>query len=90
MKKLLLLLFLASGMLLVLGAKPAMTNVSVYGQALVQERCTQCHDLQRVHRRMGQDRAWWERTVDRMISKRSGLLNDEEREAVIDYLSNPQ
>ena len=88
MKKLLLLLP-ALGMLLVWGTQPAMTDVSVYGEALVQERCSQCHDLQRVQRAT-KDQSGWERTVDRMIGKRSELLNDEERGAVLDYLSNPQ
>ncbi|SDB47408.1 hypothetical protein SAMN05660653_02320 [Desulfonatronum thiosulfatophilum] len=57
------------------------------GDALVQERCTQCHNLDRVHRRAGQDMPWWERTVDRMIGKRSGLLNSPERDAVLEYLT---
>ena len=57
------------------------------GAALVKERCTQCHDLMRVERRAGQDRAWWERTVERMAGKRTGLLSDAERNAVLDHLS---
>ncbi len=57
------------------------------GAALVTERCSQCHDLMRVERRSGQDLAWWERTVDRMVSKRAGLLDDVERSAVLDHLS---
>lgn len=57
------------------------------GAALVKERCIQCHDLMRVERRSGQDRAWWERTVDRMIGKRAELLNDVERTAVLDHLA---
>ncbi|WP_031385452.1 hypothetical protein [Desulfonatronum thiodismutans] len=58
------------------------------GAALVKERCTQCHDLMRVERRAGQDRAWWERTVERMEGKRTGLLNDAERNAVLDHLAD--
>lgn len=57
------------------------------GAALVKERCAQCHDLMRVERRAGQDRAWWERTVERMAGKRDDLLNDAERNAVLDHLS---
>ena len=41
----------------------------------------------RVERRAGQDRAWWERTVERMAGKRADLLNDAERNAVLDHLS---
>ena len=57
------------------------------GAALVKERCTQCHDLMRVERRAGQDRAWWERTVERMEGKRTDLLSDAERNAVLDHLA---
>ncbi|SMP66144.1 hypothetical protein SAMN06295888_11385 [Desulfonatronum zhilinae] len=57
------------------------------GAVLVKERCTQCHDLVRVERRVGQDRAWWERTVERMQGKRVDLLDDAERNAVLDHLS---
>lgn len=57
------------------------------GAVLVKERCTQCHDLMRVERRAGQDRAWWERTVERMEGKRAGLLSDVERTAVLDHLA---
>jgi len=57
------------------------------GAALVRERCTQCHDMVRVERRAGQDRAWWERTVGRMEGKRADLLSDAERNAVLDYLA---
>lgn len=66
----------------------AVSSEHLDGGNLVQERCTQCHDLMRVERRIGQDRAWWERTVDRMVGRRSGLLSDEERTAVLDYLAN--
>lgn len=74
--------------LILIGATMAVSSVPLDGQSLVQERCTQCHDLVRVERRAGQDRAWWERTVDRMINRRSGLLNNDERTAVLDFLAS--
>ena len=57
------------------------------GEALVKERCSQCHNLDRVHRRAGQDMPWWERTVDRMLGRRGDLLDKSERQAVLEYLS---
>ncbi|WP_045222306.1 c-type cytochrome [Desulfonatronum thioautotrophicum] len=69
-------------------ATVAVSSEPLDGEQLVQDRCTQCHDLTRVERRFGQDHAWWERTVDRMVGRRAGLLNDEERTAVLDFLAN--
>lgn len=69
------------------GMQPAWTQDAPKGEALVNERCTLCHDLMRVNRvRTAKDAAGWARTVDRMIEKRAGLLNDGERAAVLDYL----
>ncbi len=54
------------------------------GAALLQERCSLCHTLDRVRAaRKGQDA--WEQTVDRMI-RRGAQLNEEERVALIAYL----
>ncbi len=58
------------------------------GKWLVAERCTTCHNLDRIERRFGQDLAFWERTVDRMLGKRN-MLNDAERNAVLYYLIDP-
>lgn len=87
MKKLLSAFLLATGLLLFFGTQSA---ISENGKGIVQDRCSRCHGLMRVERRSGQDAVWWERTVDRMIGKQSGLLNEQERETVIDYLSNPR
>ena len=76
-----------SGFILV-AATAVMSSEPLDGEKLVQERCTQCHNLARVDRRAGQDQAWWERTVNRMISKRSDLLSDAERAVVVEYLTN--
>lgn len=54
-------------------------------QALVESRCTRCHDLDRVQA-AEYDRAGWEQTVDRMMGK--GLvLTEEEYSAIVDYFS---
>lgn len=79
---------LALAGLTLVGSIAVMSSAAQDGKQLVQERCTQCHDLIRIERRAGQDEAWWERTVDRMIRKRSGLLNTEEREAVLRFLAD--
>jgi len=55
------------------------------GEKLVQERCTRCHDLERIYS-AEKDRDGWEKTVDRMIGN-GAQLDDAERRAVIEYLS---
>jgi hypothetical protein len=59
------------------------------GAALVQERCTVCHDTQRIDRERaeGADPTKWAEIVDDMIGK-GAQLNDEERAAVIEYLAS--
>lgn len=58
------------------------------GRGLVAERCVTCHNMDRIKRRFGQERPFWESTVDRMLGK-SNMLNDAERKAVLDYLVDP-
>jgi hypothetical protein len=58
---------------------------SLDGKTLVQERCTQCHDLARVEAAR-KTREEWQSTVDRMVSK-GARLNQAEEEAVVQYLS---
>lgn len=53
--------------------------------ALLQTRCTVCHNLNRVKNEDG-TAAEWASTVDNMIS-RGAVLNAEERDALIDYLA---
>lgn len=71
-------------------ATPAMDDSSMSsaldGEELVSTRCTVCHSRDRIDAAT-KDRAGWEATVDRMIGH-GAQLNDEERLAVIDYLSN--
>jgi hypothetical protein len=55
------------------------------GQALVQERCTQCHDLTRVERAKKTQQEW-QATVERMI-EHGAQLTPAEQEAVVKYLA---
>ncbi len=54
------------------------------GNALVDERCTVCHDRERIDSR-DEDEAGWTAIVDEMVEK-GAQLSDEERAAVIAYL----
>jgi cytochrome c5 len=56
------------------------------GKKLVDERCTKCHNLDRIQA-AHHDRAGWENTVARMV-RLGAKLNKEERQKVIDYLSS--
>jgi cytochrome c5 len=55
------------------------------GKALLQERCTQCHDLGRVERakKTGEE---WKATVERMVAKGT-QLSQAEQELVVQYLA---
>ena len=78
---------MAFGGFLVLGGTSAMVSEALDGERLAKQRCAQCHDFGRVKSAIGKkDQAAWQVTVDRMIGKRAGLLNSEERAAVLDYL----
>lgn len=88
MKKSILALILAVAFFAGFGMQSAMTSQPLDGKSLVAERCVTCHNLGRVERRFGQDLAFWESTVDRMLGKRN-MLNDAERKAVVDYLIDP-
>lgn len=55
------------------------------GQALVQERCTDCHSLERVERAR-KAKAEWQATVERMV-KKGAQLSQKEQTAVIQYLA---
>ena len=55
------------------------------GQALVQERCSECHDLARVQS-ASKSRQEWQSTVERMVEL-GAELNEAEQAAVVDYLA---
>ncbi len=55
------------------------------GETLLQNRCTECHDLQRVTDSQ-KSATEWEETVERMIQQ-GAELNEEEKEVLVDYLA---
>jgi cytochrome c5 len=55
------------------------------GQALVEERCTRCHDLARTTN-AAKTAEEWQTTVERMVSKGADL-SPAEQEVVIQYLA---
>jgi cytochrome c5 len=55
------------------------------GKTLVQERCTQCHDLGRVEQAKKSEEEW-KASVERMVGK-GAKLSQEEQELVIKYLA---
>jgi len=59
--------------------------ISIDGQVLLEERCTDCHSLGRVTG-AEKTRDEWEDTVTRMVNL-GARLNDEEQTALIDYLA---
>jgi cytochrome c5 len=64
---------------------PTSPPSSIDGEALLQQRCTACHNLNRVT-----NKSWsmeqWERNVTDMINK-GARLNAEEKEALVKYLA---
>jgi cytochrome c5 len=58
--------------------------VAIDGETLLEERCTQCHDLERTTQQQ-KDRAGWTQTVERMVNQ-GAQLNAEEQAILIDYL----
>ena len=53
-------------------------------EALIEDRCTQCHGLDRVH--VEKSKEEWPEIVERMVDQSPGLLDDEEFDVVVDYL----
>jgi cytochrome c5 len=60
-------------------------EVAVDGETLLEERCTECHGLDRTTSAQ-KTRAEWEETVTRMISK-GAELNEAEKTVLVDYLA---
>lgn len=56
------------------------------GAALVDQRCTMCHNLDRVYA-ADYDAAKWAATVDRMEEKNGLVIDGDEKQAIIDYLA---
>jgi hypothetical protein len=73
------------------GTTPAAGEKPLDGAALMKERCTVCHNIERIELALQEnkfDAAGWEKTVDRMIGK-GAELNKAEREAVLKHLARP-
>ena len=64
---------------------PAGEQVAIDGEMLLEERCTECHDLERTTSQQ-KSRAEWEETVTRMID-RGAELNEDEKVVLVDYLA---
>ena len=58
---------------------------TIDAQALLEDRCTECHDLGRVTSQ-SKTRAEWDATVEAMI-ERGAVLNAQEKEVLVDYLA---
>lgn len=54
--------------------------------ALVEERCSRCHDLNRVYRT--REKTAWPEIVSRMVRMSPGLLSAEEQELVVQHLQD--
>jgi mono/diheme cytochrome c family protein len=53
-------------------------------QELVEQRCSTCHNLDRVLRERNEDQ--WPGIVTTMVNKSPGLLDDEEYDLVVEFL----
>jgi uncharacterized membrane protein len=70
------------------GGTTATQAPTLDGQALVQERCTVCHSIDRIQS-ASKTADEWKTTVDRMIGK-GAQLNADEEAAVIEFLTKTQ
>ena len=61
------------------------TPVTLDGKSLLEERCTECHDLGRVERARKTEEEW-KATVERMVGK-GAQLDQAEQALVIKYLT---
>ena len=84
-----ILLLLATGALSACGGAseqpPAEESAALDGEALLEDRCTSCHGLDRTTSAQ-KTQAEWEETVSRMVDK-GAQLNDEEQSVLVDYLA---
>gem|GEM_PF-470826 len=60
-------------------------GAAIDGEALLQDRCTQCHTLDRVMNK-SESADWWEQVVTNMVGK-GAVLNADEQTALVEYLS---
>jgi hypothetical protein len=84
----LLIMILLTGILLTAcgsSTASASSSGSLDGQALLQQRCTVCHDIGPLSRMHGTS-SQWKGLVDQMIS-RGAKLNSQEEQTLVDYLA---
>jgi cytochrome c5 len=60
-------------------------SVGIDGETLLQERCTECHGLERTTSKQ-KTQAEWEETVTRMVGK-GAELSEDEKAVLVDYLA---
>ncbi|MBC8233138.1 cytochrome P460 family protein [bacterium] len=61
------------------------TDMSLTPEGLLQEKCTTCHDLDRVNKTR-KNKSGWEKIIAKMI-KNGAKLNKAEQQTLVDYLS---
>ena len=59
-------------------------NTAVSGQELVESRCINCHNLDKIYQVRDKDQ--WQGIVEEMIGLSPGLLNNMEKEEVVLFL----
>ena len=81
----LLLVLFVGAFLAACGASQTPAATTLDGQTLLQERCTVCHNLNRVTSAQ-KTAAQWTTTVERMVGK-GAQLDTQEQQTLIDYLA---
>lgn len=57
------------------------------GEALVQEYCLACHDVERIEANVNEDLDWWTETIEAMMTKEDGPdLTDEDIQTLLEYI----
>jgi cytochrome c5 len=80
------LFFLVSSLCILLGLLACQGNAQSQGQDLLMGKCVSCHSNQITCMNLGEDLAYWEKTVERMVQK--GMEMTTEEQAVIsEYLA---
>jgi hypothetical protein len=65
--------------------EPTDTDASGDGESLLNEKCTKCHDVERVKSHDPAEEAWSE-IVPEMQEKKEGWISDDEAEAILAHL----
>lgn len=68
------------------GETPRTEAGAIDAKALIADRCTRCHGIERVLTHHF-DRAGWKKTTDRMRRRYFAPIDDEEQAAIVDYLT---